>query len=80
MIHQQWVSPATASLATGQETHLFGVNTDLLNLIQVPKVDPLVAALTSSSVLPPDAENTLRAEERREETASAGLTWWIPGL
>lgn len=41
----------------------------MIDSLQVPKVDPLVAALISSSVLPPDAEDALEAEERQEEMA-----------
>lgn len=46
-----------------QKNLLFGVDTDLLNLLKAPKVDSLVAALTSSSVLSPDREDALKAEE-----------------
>lgn len=63
MIRQQWAALTSAFWATGQKNLLFGVDTDLLNLLEAPKVDSLVAALTSSSVLPPDTEDALKAEE-----------------
>ncbi|XP_060537519.1 CCAAT/enhancer-binding protein gamma isoform X1 [Pantherophis guttatus] len=69
MIRRQWAAPTSAFRATGQENLLFDVDKDLLNLLQLPKVDSPVAALTSSSILPPDAEDALKGEERREETA-----------
>lgn len=68
-IRRQWASPATATRATGLEGQMFEVDATLLSLLEVPKVDAPVAALTSSSVLPPDADDALKAEDRKEETA-----------
>uniref|UniRef100_A0A2D4I0B4 Uncharacterized protein n=1 Tax=Micrurus lemniscatus lemniscatus TaxID=129467 RepID=A0A2D4I0B4_MICLE len=68
-IKKQWESPGVYTRPSGSESTLFNVDKDLLGIMEVPKVDGPVVALASSSVIPPDAEDFLKAEDRKEEMA-----------
>lgn len=63
VVQCQWAQPGTLAMPSNNDKKLYTVDSALEDLLKLPQVDPSVQALTSSSVLPPDLLEGLKAED-----------------
>lgn len=74
VIQRQWAQPATVPPPSNNDKHQFGPGPDLEGILQLPSVDPPVAALTSPAIVPSDASEGLKSENHKRNRRSARCT------
>lgn len=67
VVQRQWAQPGSLPPSTGTERKLYDVAADLSQVLQKPEIDGLVAALHSAALIPTDAMDCLKTEDRKVE-------------
>lgn len=67
VVQWQWVQPGTQVTLSGSDRRLYTVEPSLEELLKLLPVDAPVAALTSTSVLPPELLEGLKLEDKAEK-------------
>lgn len=67
VLRKQWAAPASGPNPNQLDRRLYNLAPELASLLQIPVVDPPVAALTSPANLAGAPEDNLRPEEKRLE-------------
>ncbi|XP_058025328.1 uncharacterized protein LOC131191317 [Ahaetulla prasina] len=70
-IQRQWGHPGAIPIPSGSDKKMYTTDQDLEDLLKVPTVDTPIATLASSSnIIPSDAAEGLRTEDRRAELST----------
>lgn len=63
-VQRQWSQPGSITNPSGLDKKLYSVEQEFEDLLKLPVIDPPMASLTSPSILPSDAAEGLRTEDK----------------
>lgn len=66
-VQRQWSFPASGPIPSAADRRYFNMESQLAHILQIPSMDPPVAALHSPTIMPGDPEELLKPEDKRTE-------------